>query len=119
MGWIFAVRLSIAQPSSKSRHGAATPRATRQVRLELRKATEADRKDPTHSGHNDSAYYHHVKEQQAQKKQRKEQWHRNKRQRQQQHLRAKAAEATPEIAPPPPQNAGLSTPQDEKSALIA
>lgn len=115
--WRRTRRLPIGPKSKICQEG--MPPAPHGVRLELRKATEADRKDPTHSGHNDSAYYHHVKEQQAQKKQRKEQWHRNKRQRQQQHLRAKAAEATPEIAPPPPQNAVLSTPQDEKSALIA
>lgn len=40
--------------------------------LELRFATEADRKEVTHSGHTDSVYYAHVKEQQVLTKQARE-----------------------------------------------
>eukprot|EP00930_Biecheleria_cincta_P027270 TRINITY_DN19153_c0_g1_i1.p1 TRINITY_DN19153_c0_g1~~TRINITY_DN19153_c0_g1_i1.p1 ORF type:complete len:620 (-),score=114.13 TRINITY_DN19153_c0_g1_i1:314-2173(-) len=47
--------------TGKPRRGAAL----RQFCLQLRTANEADRKDPTHSGHTDSVYYAHVKEQQA------------------------------------------------------
>eukprot|EP00929_Paragymnodinium_shiwhaense_P095359 TRINITY_DN5644_c0_g1_i1.p1 TRINITY_DN5644_c0_g1~~TRINITY_DN5644_c0_g1_i1.p1 ORF type:complete len:645 (+),score=173.18 TRINITY_DN5644_c0_g1_i1:160-2094(+) len=40
----------------------------RDVQFELRAATEADRKDPGHSGHTDSVYYAKVKETQKQQK---------------------------------------------------
>lgn len=52
-----------------------------QFQLEVRIATEADRKDVAHSGHTDSAYYASVKEQQAMDKQRLEERQLKKRQR--------------------------------------
>eukprot|EP00913_Durusdinium_trenchii_P027869 g26131.t1 len=53
--------------------------------FQLRVASEADRKDPTHSGHTDSIYYAHVKEQQAMQKQATELRRMKKRQRQMVH----------------------------------
>lgn len=41
----------------------------KEVHLQIRVATEADRKDPGHSGHIDSVYYAHEKERQALSKQ--------------------------------------------------
>jgi len=55
--------------------------ACREIHLELRAATEEDRKDLGHSGHTDSVYYAHVKEQQALQKQRKEMQQLKKKQR--------------------------------------
>lgn len=70
------------------------------LRLQIREATEADRKDPTHSGRTDSVYYCHVKEQQDLKKQRGEAWQRKKRHRRQN--RGGGAGSVGEQAPPPP-----------------
>lgn len=56
--------------------------AQREFQLQLRVATEADRKDPGHSGHTDSVYYAHVKEQQSLQRQAAELRHAKKRQRQ-------------------------------------
>lgn len=53
----------------------------RSFQLQIRKATEADRKDPGHSGHTDSVYYAKMKEEQALQKQRQELRQEKKRQR--------------------------------------
>lgn len=50
----------------------AAPSSLREFRLELRAATEADRKNPGHSGHMDSIYYAQIKEQQVLDKQKKD-----------------------------------------------
>jgi prolyl-tRNA editing enzyme YbaK/EbsC (Cys-tRNA(Pro) deacylase) len=55
--------------------------ALREFQLEMRIATEADRKEVGHSGHTDSVYYAHNKEQQALEKQRLEAQSLKKRQR--------------------------------------
>lgn len=47
--------------TGKARRGATL----REFSLQIRTANEADRKDPTHSGHTDSVYYAHVKEKQV------------------------------------------------------
>lgn len=56
-----------AKAKAKSKQGAKV--AAKEAQFLLRIATEADRKDPGHSGHTDSVYYAHVKEQQALSKQ--------------------------------------------------
>eukprot|EP00928_Gymnodinium_smaydae_P079845 TRINITY_DN63681_c0_g1_i1.p1 TRINITY_DN63681_c0_g1~~TRINITY_DN63681_c0_g1_i1.p1 ORF type:complete len:624 (-),score=115.62 TRINITY_DN63681_c0_g1_i1:208-1803(-) len=79
-------RLLQVQNSSKatakaSATGTARQTASREVQLQLRIATEEDRKDPGHSGHTDSIYYAGVKEQQALQKQAQEARQLKKRQR--------------------------------------
>jgi len=69
--WMKSKKLSIggaqqAQKQAKARRG-----ALKELCLQLRPANEADRKDPTHSGHTDSVYYEHVKEKQEIEKQEK------------------------------------------------
>ncbi|CAJ1339188.1 unnamed protein product [Effrenium voratum] len=68
--------------SKDAKKGKAKRGGLKEFCLQLRIATEADRKDPGHSGHTDSIYYAHVKEQQAQQKQELELRRMKKRQRQ-------------------------------------
>merc|ERR1740117_2082288 len=63
----------ITRPLSTGNKNAA------QIQLELRVATEADRKDTGHSGHTDSVYYAQNKEQQALDRQRLEERRQKKR----------------------------------------
>lgn len=66
--WTRSKRVSVGR-QKELKTGKARRAALREFCLQLRIATEADRKDPTHSGHTDSVYYAHVKEQQALQKQ--------------------------------------------------
>uniref|UniRef100_A0A7S4V4Z0 YbaK/aminoacyl-tRNA synthetase-associated domain-containing protein n=1 Tax=Alexandrium monilatum TaxID=311494 RepID=A0A7S4V4Z0_9DINO len=81
--WTVTKPLTVGPAQGKQqRGGKARQRSSlRTFRLELRPATEADRKDPGHSGHTDSIYYAHVKEQQALQKQEAEMRRMKKRQR--------------------------------------
>lgn len=67
--WTRTKRVSVGR-QKELKTGKARRAALREFCLQLRIATEADRKDPTHSGHTDSVYYAHVKEQQALQKER-------------------------------------------------
>jgi len=80
--WVRTKPLSPNKMLSADSAGAKPKKgAMREVRLQVRPATEADRKDPGHSGHTDSVYYAHVKEQQVQHKQAVEARRMKKRQR--------------------------------------
>lgn len=78
--WTRTQPLSVGSKDTKK--GKARRGGLKKFCLQLRVASEADRKDPTHSGHTDSVYYAHVKEQQAMQKQATELRRMKKRQRQ-------------------------------------
>jgi len=96
--WTVTRPLTIGQHEQQK-----SSRAARVCRLQIRVASEADRKDPGHSGHTDSVYYSHVKEEQALRRQRAELHHAKKRQR-------KSRIPAPEIAGPPGSALGTVAP---------
>jgi len=65
--WRLTIPLVVGsqKPAKKTQNQNRPQRAPRKVVLQLRPATEADRKEARHSGHTDSVYYEHVKEQQV------------------------------------------------------
>ncbi|CAK9011525.1 unnamed protein product [Durusdinium trenchii] len=81
--WTRTGPLSVGSKDEKK--GKARRGGPKNFCFQLRVASEADRKDPTHSGHTDSIYYAHVKEQQAMQKQATELRRMKKRQRQMVH----------------------------------
>eukprot|EP00434_Breviolum_minutum_P030230 symbB.v1.2.026737.t2/scaffold2694.1/size91562/13 len=107
--WTRTGPLSVASKDNKK--GKARSRGLKKFCLQLRIATEADRKDPTHSGHTDSVYYMHVKEQQAMQKQAEELRRMKKRQRQMtpRHKDGDSQKASGDPSPEASQNAQAST----------
>jgi len=95
---------------SKDKKGKARRGGLKKFCLQLRVASEADRKDPGHSGHTDSVYYAHVKEQQAVQKQATELRRMKKRQRQMT-PRHKDQAPSNEAAPGPVQSAPAESSQ--------
>jgi len=83
----------------EAKQGKARRMKERTLRLELRLASEADRKDPGHSGHTDSVYYAHVKEQQALERERTE-LRRQQKRRRQSRLPPAVAEAEVQVVAP-------------------
>mmetsp|Transcript_21553 Transcript_21553/g.46857 ORF Transcript_21553/g.46857 Transcript_21553/m.46857 type:complete len:679 (+) Transcript_21553:132-2168(+) len=83
--WYKTIPLTPKATNPSSSSSSAAPKARKAplkaISLQLRLASEADRKDPGHSGHTDSVYYAHVKEKQALQKQQAELRRLKKRQR--------------------------------------
>mmetsp|Transcript_48851 Transcript_48851/g.114811 ORF Transcript_48851/g.114811 Transcript_48851/m.114811 type:complete len:605 (+) Transcript_48851:36-1850(+) len=94
--WLKTKPISLGKKDAKK--GKARRGGLKELCLQLRVATEADRKDPGHSGHTDSVYYAHVKEQQALEKQATELRRMKKRQRQMTPRRKELAPQSAEIA---------------------
>ncbi|CAE7466064.1 ncbp3 [Symbiodinium natans] len=89
--WVKTKPISVGKQKD-AKKGKARRGGLKELCFQLRVATEADRKDPGHSGHTDSVYYAHVKEQQALEKQATELRRMKKRQRQMTPRRKDAAE---------------------------
>ncbi|OLP91532.1 hypothetical protein AK812_SmicGene26765 [Symbiodinium microadriaticum] len=103
--WLKTKPISIGKQKD-AKKGKARRGGLKELCLQLRVATEADRKDPGHSGHTDSVYYAHVKEQQALEKQATELRRMKKRQRQ----------MTPRRKEPAPQSAENATGQGSSAS---
>lgn len=119
--WQLTKPLAVGAQKQRKPQASNRPlRAPRQVVLELRPATEADRKEARHSGHTDSVYYEHVKEQQAVDKlqqDRGEAKRAKKRMRQQRFIaQVEAAAQATEVTPGPTSQAEL--PSGESSASL-
>lgn len=107
--WTRTQPLSVGSKDTKK--GKARRGGLKKFCLQLRVASEADRKDPTHSGHTDSVYYAHVKEQQAMQKQATELRRMKKRQRQMTPRHKDQTPSNAEVTAGPEQSAAAESSQ--------